>query len=262
MSRCIYKEIANRLNKEEVEKYYQNHLPKEVAAYFGFNQIYFYRIFDYLGIPRRSASENTRIQFNNMSKEDKLKRKQKISLSGLGHPTSESTRQKLSQIFKGRIIQYKSDESYQRNCSSRFQPGREPWNKGKTGCYTQSPETIQKRNNTKRRNKTFNTSSCETHMYQKLCDQYGNSNVIRQHRDERYPFSCDFYIPSEDLFIECNYHWTHGGRPFDPNNEDCQKQLTLWKEKAKTSKFYQQAIDTWTVRDVKKRQTAQEQKLN
>ena len=262
MSKCIYKEIADRLDRREVEEYYQNHLPREVAAHFGFDQVYFYRIFDYLGIPRRSASENTRIQFDNMSEEDKLKRKQKISLSELGHVTSASTRQKISQALKGRLVQYKSDESYQRACSSRFQPGREPWNKGLVGCYTQSPETIQKRNNSKRCNKTFNASSWETQVYQQLCDQYGSDNVIRQYKDGRYPFNCDFYIPTEDLFIECNYHWTHGGRPFDPNDESCQKQLTLWEEKARTSEFYRQAIDTWTVRDVRKQQIAQEQKLN
>jgi len=29
---------------------------------------------------------------------------------------------------------------------------------------------------------------------------------------------CDFYIPSEDLFIELNRHWSHGGHFYDPNN--------------------------------------------
>lgn len=41
---------------------------------------------------------------------------------------------------------------------------------------------------------------------------YGSDNVISQYQDKRYKnpktgvlFNCDFYIPSEDLFIELNY---------------------------------------------------------
>lgn len=262
MSKCVYKEIADRLNREEVITYYQHHLPREVAAHFGFDQIYFYRIFDYLGIPRRSAAENTRVQFANMSDEARLERGRKISASEMGHPTSPSTRQKLSECFQGCVIQYKSEESLQRALSSRFQPGQTPWNKGQTGCYVQSPETIQKRNESKRRNKTFSTSTWENEIYSMLCIQYGSENVIRQYRDSRYPFACDFYVISEDLFIKCNFHWTHGGMPFNSEDPSCIAQLTLWQEKSKSSRFYQQAIQTWTVRDVKKIQAAIEHHLN
>ena len=66
----------------------------------------------------------------------------------------------------------------------------------------------------------------------------------------------------EDLFIELNAHTTHGGCPYDPNDEFCQKQLKDWQEKAKTSKFYQEAINTWTIRDVKKLETAKKNNLN
>ena len=31
--------------------------------------------------------------------------------------------------------------------------------------------------------------------------------------DGRYPYYCDFYIPSEDLFIELNAHPSHGSKP-------------------------------------------------
>ena len=34
MSKCIFKEIADKLNKEEVEEYYKTHLPKDIAKYF------------------------------------------------------------------------------------------------------------------------------------------------------------------------------------------------------------------------------------
>ena len=36
------------------------------------------------------------------------------------------------------------------------------------------------------------------------------------------PFACYFYIPSLDLFIECNYRWTHGGKPYEGTEDDKQ----------------------------------------
>jgi len=89
-----------------------------------------------------------------------------------------------------------------------------------------------------------------------------NKTIYRQYKDERYPFYCDFYIKEDDLFIELNAHWSHGGRPYDPHDEDCVKKLLEWQEKAKTSKFYENAIQTWTVRDVQKRKCAEENHLN
>ena len=83
-----------------------------------------------------------------------------------------------------------------------------------------------------------------------------------QYRSELYPFNCDFYIPSLDLYIECHFHWTHGGRPFDENDKSCLEQLAQWKEQSKTSKFYQKAIKTWIDLDVRKKQIAEDNKLN
>ena len=86
---------------------------------------------------------------------------------------------------------------------------------------------------------------------------FSADDICRQYRDEeRYPFNCDFYIKSLDLFIELNLHWTHGGRPFDENDDECINKLAIWKEKATTSKFYTTAINVWTIRDVKKIMTA------
>ena len=86
--------------------------------------------------------------------------------------------------------------------------------------------------------------------------------MLRQYRDERYPFACDFYIKSEDLFIELNLNWTHGLHPFDKNNKQDLEKLATWQEKAKTSAFYKKAIYTWTDLDVRKLKAAQENKLN
>lgn len=115
---------------------------------------------------------------------------------------------------------------------------------------------------TKYQNHTFNTSKPEDEMYKSLCEEYGYGNVYRNFKCERYPFRCDFYIKPIDKFIELNLHWTHGSRPYDANDEFCKHQLLEWKEKAKTSQFYAQAIETWTARDVQKFNYAMQNHLN
>lgn len=78
----------------------------------------------------------------------------------------------------------------------------------------------------------------------------------------RYPFCCDFYIPSKDLFIELNAHWTHGGKHYDPQDNFCKQQLQEWLIKSQDSKYYEQAINTWTVLDVNKYTIAKQNNLN
>ena len=101
-------------------------------------------------------------------------------------------------------------------------------------------------------------------MYkQYLINKYGEDDVKAQYNaDSRYPFECDFYIKSLDLFIELNLHWSHGNHPFNCESEEDVKKLKIWREKAKTSDFYKNAIETWTVRDVRKIQMAQKNNLN
>lgn len=120
----------------------------------------------------------------------------------------------------------------------------------------------EKNTQTKRKNGTFNTSSQEAIVYMMLCQKFGKDNVIWQFKSEKYPFMCDFYLKQFDLYIECNFSWTHGGCAFNENKNSCIEKLNKWKEKAKTSKFYQNAIETWTVRDIKKISTAKKNNLN
>lgn len=124
------------------------------------------------------------------------------------------------------------------------------------------PEITSKIFLSKKRNHTVTSSKPEEDMYAELCKRYTSNGVIRQYKCDRYPFRCDFYIPSEDLFIELNAHWTHGGKPFDPNDEYCQEKLSIWAEKAKKSPTYAKAIKIWCERDVEKRRTALENNLN
>ena len=117
---------------------------------------------------------------------------------------------------------------------------------------------IDKRNKTKKENHTFNTSIPEKKSYKLLKEKY--TDIQYQYRSEKYPFNCDFYIPSLDLYIECNYHWTHGFHPYDKDNIEDQNKLQEWKDK--NTKYYYIAINTWTKRDINKRNIAKQNNLN
>ena len=69
-----------------------------------------------------------------------------------------------------------------------------------------SKELQEKTNKTKKLNHSFNSSKIETIYKNKLIEKFGIEDVIYQYMDERYPFNCDFYIKSLDLFIEINSH--------------------------------------------------------
>ena len=117
-------------------------------------------------------------------------------------------------------------------------------------------ERQKKEYETKKKNGTFNSSQLEKDTFEILKSKFPDTLV--QYRDERYPFNCDFYIPNLDLFIECQYSWTHGGHPY--NKENDKEKLELWE--SKNTQYYKNAINTWTVRDVKKRETAKQNNIN
>jgi len=134
-------------------------------------------------------------------------------------------------------------------------------------CRERYGENYEKRNekgyNTKRKNGTWVVSKDENLCYDLLLNYFNKNNVIRQYNeDPRYPFLCDFYIKSLDLFIECNFNWVHGKEPYDPNNEKHQEILKEWtrrSEKRKNDKkrnYYMGAIYTWSISDKNKIDTA------
>jgi len=80
----------------------------------------------------------------------------------------------------------------------------------------QSDEVQEKRNNTMMKNHSFNTSKPEEDAYELICKKFGIDCVIRQHKSDLYPFNCDFYVTTCDLYIEFQGSWTHGDHAFNP----------------------------------------------
>lgn len=143
--------------------------------------------------------------------------------------------------------------------------GETSWTKSKEGReflknFTNSQEYKSKQYETKKKNNSFNTSKIEKELEISLREMF--PDLETQYKSELYPFNCDFYVPSLDLYIEYNGSWTHGWCFYDENNEENRNTLEKWKEASEHSKFYQNAIETWTIRDLNKLNTALKNNLN
>lgn len=121
-----------------------------------------------------------------------------------------------------------------------------------------SPEYHRKRYETMKARHTFNSSRIEDKTYEILLKKF--PDTIHQYTSKEYPFECDFYIPSINTYIELNYHWTHGDHFYNENDRNDIGKLELWK--SKNTKYYNNAIDTWTIRDIHKKIVAESNCLN
>ena len=123
--------------------------------------------------------------------------------------------------------------------------------------YSSTDEYKEKSYKTKKKNNSFNTSSIET----KLVNYFKDNGVefVHQYKSDLYPYMCDFYFPISDTYVEIQGNWTHGGKPFDENNEQDLLQLQTWIDK--NTKYYNVAINVWTKSDVEKRKCAQLNKI-
>lgn len=106
--------------------------------------------------------------------------------------------------------------------------------------------------------KLFNQSYFEMVVFYELIQRFGKDDVFYEYGlhpyDKRYPFSCDFYVKSLDLFIEINVHYSHGGHWFDDTSHD-----DLLRKKhlmASGKKRSINAVKTWCEKDVLKRNAA------
>lgn len=70
---------------------------------------------------------------------------------------------------------------------------------------------------------------------------------------------CDFYIPSENLYIEYQGYYTHGKHKF--NKENIRDQIEVERLKNKYGEECTQII-IWTIKDVEKREMAKKNNLN
>ena len=205
----------------------------------------------------KEKSNNTKLsKYNDNHYSNRTKAKQTcLEKYGGENPfATEETKDKIKQtcLEKYGVEHYSSTNEYKkktkRTCLIRY--------------GVENPvqlDTIQQKiKETKDKNHTHNASSVEEKFATWLKDN--NINFVRQYKSDKYPFCCDFYFPDRDLYFEINGFWTHGLHPFDINNETDIAKLESWKQM--NTKFYNNAINTWTVSDPLKVKTAKENKLN
>lgn len=127
-----------------------------------------------------------------------------------------------------------------------------------------------KHNKTMIKNKTYNRpSKSEDECYNLLLTKFSKNDIERPYMNDKYPFKCDFYIKSIDLYIECHFSQFHQQKPFDKNNkQDLIKLLCLQLKSLKLRKNkniknqYDFMIYTWTDLDPRKLQTFKKNNLN
>lgn len=109
-----------------------------------------------------------------------------------------------------------------------------------------------------------NSSIFEVFAYYELSKHFDKNDIFIDYGlhpyDKRYPFPCDFYIKSLDLFIELNVHFTHGGHWYDDksNTDRHRKSQLELTDRKRNRKF----LSTWCDTDVKKRMIAKQNNLN
>ena len=105
-------------------------------------------------------------------------------------------------------------------------------------------------------------SKLENNFLNYLKLKYESDDIITQYKSKEYPYYCDFYIKSINLYIEIQGHWTHNDHPFDINNLNDYLIMDIWRTKSLSDKYYKNALNTWTIKDVEKRNTAIQNNLN
>ena len=128
----------------------------------------------------------------------------------------------------------------------------------KSRQYLRSDEFKAKRIKTLHEHGTYGKSQAEDRCYDLLQSIF--PNAIHHYTSDVYPFECDMYVPELDLYIECNFFWTHGGHFFDENNPKDLATVEEWK--SKHTNFYDSAIYNWTIRDLEKLECAHKNNLN
>lgn len=258
----LRKTIENRTDEQkllikEKHKQYWNNLSKEEMDNW-----------------KKQVSKNSKNMWKTRSKEDIQKTKQKMSQSMRNYRKNLTTEQTNNRIEKFKKTWYSVtckqkqernqknsqakklwwntvSEEEKKNWIQKAQETRDSWTEEK------KKQIQEKIYNTKKLNCSLNSSSWEDDVKNKLVQKF---NIKCQYKTDKYPFACDFYIIEKDLFIECNFHWTHGPAPFDEKNQEHINLLQKWQQK--NTKYYQNAIHVWTDLDIRKLKIAKENNIN
>lgn len=206
------------------------------------------------GVPYYWQSDEGRARLKKLlNSEEVIEKTRQTNLERYGCETwqgSEEGRKKLA----SKDVRDKTEQTnYERY-------GAKTWSNTDEGKIAMSTYLQEKIISTKLKNGTINDSQPERDAYELLVQKFGRDDVFPQYRSEKYPYKCDFYVKSLDVFIELNLYWMHGGHWFDMNNDADLEKLQAWLSSDKPS--YERAIYVWTQNDLDKRNVALQNNLN
>ena len=235
-----YFNINIRADLRNLLKYYSIAKDKKLSA------IYAKKVIKSEEEYKRIAKKSAETQKKNWKAKSDLEKKQWSEKCKVSHNT-EAFKQKISEINKSYFKNLPDEIKRQRNIE-RSKTCKKTWS---------NPEIIKKQQDTINKNKQLKGKSLfksiiEEKIYNNL-KKYYNDIQYNIFVDNRYPFYCDFYIKSLDLFIEFQGHPSHGKRPFDKDNieslEEAYKLYGSWR-------------DTFINRDVNKYNIAKQNNIN
>ena len=214
---------------------------------------------------KRNQNCNIKYGVDNVFQLDDVKEKRKQTILfkyGKEHPMQtqqckdkykKTSKQKFGTDFY--IQSNEGKEHYKQTCLKRYNVD---WF-SKSENYKMKHDEIQSKINfSKKQHNTFHTSNIEQEIINYF--QSTKINYIKDYHSTDYPFNCDFYLTDYKLYIEIQGTWTHGNHPFNENDPTDIYKLNVWK--SKNTKYYDNAVETWTIRDVNKRKTALKNNLN
>ena len=242
-------------------------------------------------LARRSKISASMQGKNKAPKSEETKRKMSLAKLGKKLPSpdadkdrrrSKEVSEKKSKAMKGKKLNFKDPEKRSKNLSAALK-GRKCPNKGKkqnpawlsnraksiskakTGVkLSEDAKTVRnlKCYSTRKKNNTLGSTKnkAEIKLQNFLTNIFNSKDVEYTYSSTYYPFHCDFYIYSLDLYIELHANPRHGYHPFNPEDEQDLKELERLKNSDKS--WDKQILVQWPDLDVRKWDIAIKNNLN
>ena len=222
---------------------------------------------------KQTCLEKYGVEFSFQSENNKEKSKQTL-LEKYG---DEHYGQFGSKSFKEKMIkkygyEFPQQNKKVRNKISKSLSSEQAQSKMRQTCLerygvkyiSQSQNIQQKINESYREHNTFNSSKDEEVLFDLLSEIFNKSDIERQYfNKEQYPFNCDFFIKSLNLYIEYQGSFYHNKKLFNKERDLNEYQKFLNKCSRNGDKnSYDNLIETWTIRDIKKWNIAKTNNLN
>lgn len=271
------------ITNEEIEYYYNetNHSQYECALHFEMSVGLFIKLLKQRGIRKDTAKHSERIKLSKKERygnENYNNREQAkdtcLEKYGVDNPFKD-----VERVRDGMMKKFGCDHPMHNASIKQRVVSKKDYKKStdkarstyfkKTGYSNPSknPSCIDKMLKTKVKNGCYDhpgTSNLEKRLEKLLKRKFGE--VIPKYRDTRYEretgymYECDFYVPSEDLFVELNAHPTHYICPYDKSNKTHIALAEQYRQSFR--KWDKVTYETWAVRDSEKRECALRNSLN